>query len=149
MSEQMTTEYKGFEIRFSEFEDAFVVSQDDYKSPSLKKCKERIDRITKESFERVNVIKEASRWAGEDYITAQVTSIEYDGQSVSAWVIDENKKRSKESILSLILDTPDAREKLKQAKALRAQADGIEKEASAIERVLPRYQPTIKDKAET
>lgn len=149
MSEQMVTEYKGMQIEFQEWEDAFVVTQDGYKNQSLKKCKERIDRITKEDFERVNVIVLGGGRKREANASAQVTSVEYEGRHVSAWVIDKNKKRSKESLSDLILDTPEARADLKRVATLRAQAEKIEEEASAIEKAIPRYKPTIKDKAET
>ncbi len=149
MSEQMTTEYKGMQIIFSEHEDIFRVSESTYQNQSLKKCKEYIDRITKEEFERVNVIVLSGGWKRDAHSSAQVTSIEYDGRYISAWVIDKNKKRSKESISNLILDTPEARADLKRVAALRAQAEKIEEEAATIEKAIPRYKPTIKDKAET
>lgn len=144
MSEKMGTEYKGFTIEFSEFEDAFSVLSSGYKNQSLKKCKEYIDRVTKEDFDRVNVILLNGGWRNEDNAPVQVTSVEYEGRNITAWVINDKKKRSKENVESLLLDTPEARDALARVSDLRAQASKIDAHADAIEKAIPRYNPKPK-----
>ena len=110
MEERMTlkTEYKGYEIEYSEWDEKFKIKGSDEQSSSLKSLKETIDKIEqqKNKVDKLKVIFMESYPA--KFIDAEITSVADD---THVW-ISYNKKRGKENLERIYRDNKLNRELL-------------------------------------
>ncbi len=129
-------EYKGYEIEW--FDHGFLIIRMDGTElrrgiKSLEDCQAWIDRKTKEVFERVPVLFEASTgWNQIGFPTPHTVTSVIDDSSV--WVVSVDGKRSKEYISSIWADTKANRELALQIKALKNSIIEAQKEIREIEK---------------
>jgi len=96
---ELTGEYKGFEIKVSEWDEGKAVSasidhplfyNSKIDGKSLKSIKQKINKIIKDGFERFDVYVRG--WSNNEFYIVTVTSIDEYGDF---WVIDKEGNRSK------------------------------------------------------
>ena len=111
----LNTEYKGYEIEYSEWDEKFKIKGSDEQSSSLKSLKETIDKIEqqKNKVDKLKVIFMESYQ--EKFIDAEITSVADD---THVW-ISYNKKRSKENLERVYRDNKLNRELLLKLEDLR------------------------------
>ena len=104
----LKTEYKGYEIEYSEWDEKFKIKGSDEQSSSLKSLKETIDKIEqqKNKVDKLKVIFMESYQ--EKFIDAEITSVADD---THVW-ISYNKKRGKENLERIYRDNKLNRELL-------------------------------------
>jgi hypothetical protein len=136
----MQEEYKGFIIKFSElnFEFTVRIGDSDYKNKELEKVRKRIDDLDKKDFKRFDVIiKYHSYRTGEQWKTYTVTSVFFEN-GWHAWVVDDQKGRSKQRYENLYEATEENKNKIKLMADVQAKIDLLGQEKDGIEKTMTR-----------
>ncbi len=126
----MQTEYKGYEILYDEGNNRFYLEEDhNTHRPSLSELKKHIDRITKKSFKRINVLYKTYDYSYGDteLVKAQITSIDDE----RAWVSYKGS-RAKVSFDELFEDSEDTLKKFAEIVKKRKEGERLSKEKSKL-----------------
>ena len=115
------TEYKGYEIEYSEWDEKFKIKGSDEQSSSLKSLKEKIDKIEQQKNKVDNLKVIFMKSYQEKFIDAKITSVADDNH---VW-ISYNKKRGKENLERIYRDNKLNRELLLKLEDLRKEGRDI------------------------
>ena len=144
----MKETYKGYEIAYQEYNEAFSASIGDgsYENESLIAVKKYIDNLDKKNFERVDVI--AENWRN-DYRPGIVTSCikdKYGG--ADCWVSFKGKNgsgsRSKLDINRVYLDNESNKIIFDKIKAKQKNIENLNAEIKELKSGLENYKPEEK-----
>jgi len=123
---KMEAEYKGFVIKWDEWDNGFVVydGQKEVRgsNPSLESCEKWIDQKTKVKYNRVAVL--AAPGYGSKIVPCEATSLVNDD---TVWV-SSGSERSHASIKNVYLDTPENRADLERISAFRKEIEVAQKD---------------------
>lgn len=137
----INTTHNGHEIGFDESEDTWYCRELELKAKSLSSLKQKINDVDN-AERRINgktglkfLYLPSYGWGREEAKVVTATLLEGNGSAV--WVKD-GSGRKKVGVHELIEDTPDNREKVKQAAALDAQAKELTEQASKLRKSIQR-----------
>jgi len=126
----METEYKGFVIKFNEWNETWDATLDGhsaYSKPSLKAVKESIDKQLKSDFKRITAFMDS--W-GKGFTKGTITSIDEDG--INVWFTKECGDRGKEVLDYLYADTCENALIIEQISSTNKQIKELEKTVSEL-----------------
>lgn len=136
----ITTTHKDYEIRFDEREEKWECIDLRVSDKKLAGCKAKITGALREIAEvaKVSVLVVEYSVVLEGMLLVR-DGVTFDGQPRYTVLIEG--KRRHFGIRDIVLDTPEARDKIDKSVALVGMANTFRKQADAIIQGLPRYTP--------
>lgn len=142
---KLETEYKGFKIRWDAYSKQWDILLDGKflkRQETPDKAQEYIDKLEKINFVRQSILLCQGHGIDTRFLPATVTSLS-DGM---AWVTEttaQGKKRSREEMISLILDTPENRASIKEILDSLQQIEKLNKKVELMSKGMTRLTPEM------
>lgn len=147
----MEIKYGIYEIKYDEDHETFKSEVDgaSLSNPSLKKLKQKIDRITKPKFKKLSVFF-VSHWSHNNnyfdkgFITSIAISGMYDDTIQKVWTVDSDKNRSKKRAVDCYLDTEDNKEKMALYNELKEKEKEFKEKAFGVLKSMETYHTRLR-----
>lgn len=135
ISIKLEATYREFILDFSEFNNdwsVFIDKQIAYSNQDIKKVKQYIDKLIKNTFKPIKIVM--SGW-DSDFEEYTMTSIDSE-DSKSAWIVNSKGRRSKENRENLFVSMPKNLEKIKEMKGIDKEIELLKEKNNAIHKSL-------------